>query len=438
MKYDLIIVGAGPGGCMAARTAARAGLTVLLVEKNSEAGRVTRFCSRNLRLGAGGFSTDAVTTDVNLKRVTVTVEVGSRHHRIHLHNLPSDAVIDYRGELNPVYNESFVSPSGRAFSRDHSNRDIEGFVVDKEKLLTGLLTEASTADCEIRAGTRCQAIEDTPEGVRVKVTSDAGEEVLSARRAIIADGSFSALLDQLGFNDGRGAGRGRLKFMSFILDRVKFPFPELRRVRLCVPSLHPGMVNLGPWPPGLFQISASASVADDISLPNVLNTFMSNSPFSELFAGAKVVAKQACNMDQRPAIREAARGNVICIGDNAAYAETAIKGALGCGYTAARFSKAAIEGDDDANATYNDHWQKMFNYFNPAYSRRVRGVRDITHVLNDAETNSLFEWIDRHGLTGLPNDVIIDNRVQLEQDLPGICAKLLPSEKEEVSRRAAE
>ena len=225
--------------------------------------------------------------------------------------------------------------------------------------------------------------------------------------------------------------------MSLILDRVKFPFPELRRVRLCVPSLHNGMVNLGPWPPGMFQISAAASVDEKISLPEVLNTFVTNSPFSEIFAGAKVVARQACNMDQRPAIPEVARGNVICVGDNVAYAETAIKGALGCGYTAARCSKEAIEGSD-GNAAYNDYWQHAFNYFNPEYNRRVGGVREITQALNDAETDRLFEWIDRHEISGLPNDVIIENRDALEQDLPDICAKLLISGKEGLSRRTAE
>ena len=127
----------------------------------------------------------------NLNRVTVTIEVGSRHHRIHLHGLPADAVVDYRGELNPVFNETLVSPSGRAFSRDHSDRDIEGFVVDKEQLLIGLLADAEAAGCDIRDGTRCLSIEDSSDGVRVASTSDAGEEVLSARRAIVADGSFS-------------------------------------------------------------------------------------------------------------------------------------------------------------------------------------------------------------------------------------------------------
>lgn len=434
MKYDLIIVGGGPGGAMAARKAAQDGLKVLLVEK-MKAGRITRFCSRDLRLGAGGFSSDAVLTDIKLRRVTVTIEVGSRHHRIHLQSLPPDAVVDYRGELNPVFNETLVSPSGRAFSRDVSNRDIEGFVVDKEQLLIGILAEAVAAGAEVRDGTRCQAVEDTPEGVQVRVESSAGDEVLFARRAIIADGSFSMLAEQLGFNEGRPLGRGRIKFMNLILDRVAFPFPEMRRVRFCLPSLHTGIINMGPWPPGLFQISTSASVASEVNLQSVLTAFTTASPFSGIFAGAKVVARQACNMDLRPAIREAARGNVILVGDNAAFAEVAIKGAMGCGYMAAVSSKESIEGRD-GNASYNHYWQHAFNVFSPQYNRRASGVRSIPEALTDAETDSLVGWFEDHGVTGLPNDAIIDHREKLEQDLPEISAKLLPSGASQDSRQA--
>jgi len=436
VRHDLIIIGAGPGGCMAARTAARDGLRVLLVEKNHEAGRVTRFCSRSLRLGVGGFSSNAVAADSGIKLISVTIEVGRGRHRIHLQDLPPESAIDYEGELNPVFNETFVSPAGRSFSRFRSSRDIEAFVVDKERLLQGLLAEATAAGCEVRAATRCQAIEDTADGVRATLRSGAGEETLSARRAIIADGSFSPLLEQLGFNAGRPPGPGRLKFMSFIIDRVRFPFPELRRVRLCVPSLHNGMVNLGPWPPGQFQLSAAAGVNEDISLPAVLDRFLTDSPFSELFAGANVVAKQACNMDRRPAVRAAARGNVICVGDNAAFAETAIKGALACAFVAARASRAALDGDETANATYNDYWQHAFNYFNPEYNRRVVGISELTNVLSDSELDTLCGWLDDHDIAGLPNDIIFEHRAALAQDLPGICAKLLPAGGE-VRARAA-
>ena len=41
-NYDVVVVGAGPGGSMAARTIAQAGNSVLLVEKRQEIGAPVR------------------------------------------------------------------------------------------------------------------------------------------------------------------------------------------------------------------------------------------------------------------------------------------------------------------------------------------------------------------------------------------------------------
>jgi len=437
VSYDLIIVGAGPGGCMAARKAARDGLKVLIVEKAREAGTITRFCSRLLRLGAGGFSSNKPVTDVKMNRATCTVEIGPPgEHVIHMNTLPDDADIPYSGEFSPVFNESWVAPTGASFERDEHGRDVDGFVVDKEKLLQGLLREAAVAGCEIRSGTKCIEIGDSDCGVQLKVKSDSGVETLRAKRAIVADGSFSQLIDQLGFNEGRGAGRGRIKFMSFIFDRCNVPFKENRRLRCTQPSLHSGFLNFGPWPPGLWEISCSAPVANPVKLPDILTNFMTNSAFSHWFAGAKIVGKQACNMDLRPPVRDAARGNVICIGDNAAYAETAIKGALGCGYKAAEATMLALDGKD-GNAQYIEYWTHAFNFFSPQYSKRGRRLAPIPSVLKDDETDLLYRWFRENEIFGLPADILPDNRDRLSEELPGIAAKFFGDEKKSGGARAA-
>jgi len=437
VSYDLIIVGAGPGGCMAARKAARDGLRVLIVEKAKEAGTITRFCSRLLRLGSGGFSSNKPVTDIKMNRATCTVEIGPPgEHIIHMNTLPDEASIPYAGEFAPVFNESWVAPSGASFERDSHGRDVDGFVVDKEELLKGLLREAAAAGCEIRSGTKCIEIEDTDDGVRLKVKTYTGEETLRARRAIVADGSFSPLIEQLGFNEGRGDGRGRIKFMSFIFDRCDVPFKENRRLRCTQPSLHSGFLNFGPWPPGLWEISCSAPVANTVKLPDILKGFMTNSAFSHWFGGATVVGKQACNMDLRRPVRDTARGNVICIGDNAAYAETAIKGALGCGYKAAEATTAALEGKD-GNAQYIEYWTHAFNFFSPQYNKRGRRLASIPSVLDDNETDVLYRWFKDSGIYGLPADILPDNRDRLSEELPGIAAKFFGNETKSGGAQAA-
>ena len=48
MKYDLIVIGAGPAGLMAARTAARDGLKVVLLEQRKTHGQGNQACYRHL------------------------------------------------------------------------------------------------------------------------------------------------------------------------------------------------------------------------------------------------------------------------------------------------------------------------------------------------------------------------------------------------------
>ncbi|GAI99384.1 unnamed protein product, partial [marine sediment metagenome] len=61
MKYDLIVVGGGPGGLMAAKTAAEDGLKVVLIERKRNITEINRACSQifythKLTVMAGGES----------------------------------------------------------------------------------------------------------------------------------------------------------------------------------------------------------------------------------------------------------------------------------------------------------------------------------------------------------------------------------------------
>lgn len=427
MKYDLLIIGGGPAGLMAARTAARDGLKVLLVEKNREVTRIKRYCSRNLRLGPGGFRTDKIPTDIEIRRNRFTFEVDKDHYLIRLSILPEDSAIDYHGTLGPCFNDTSISPSGQTFDDEKDSLGFHSFVIDKEALLADLLNEAVKAGCEVRAGTRCDEIEDSLKGARIKVTSSAGEETIEASRVILADGAFSPLVEKLGFNEGRPPGAPLLKFLALILDGINSPYPEPRHIRFCLPSRHKGFINLSPWPPGCFQLSCSTSIKSKVNLPDVLNQLMTDSPFSSWFAGSKVVEKQGCNMELRPQVTDTARGNIICIGDNVAYAETAMKGALPLGYTAAKSSQMALE-DKDGNQNHNYFWQHSYNSFSPQYRAWGHAVVPISRVLSDAEVDTLYRWIGKNHIHGKINDILSDHRRQFEAELPQIADKVLAKE----------
>lgn len=423
-NYDLVVVGAGPAGLMAARTATRDGLKVLLVEKRKKISQVRRYCSQLIRVGQGGFSSDKRPTDREIKSTFVTFEIDYGHCVIHLKNLEEDVSLDYRGMLGTYHNETLVSPSGYSFNTKESNEHIYGFQIDKGSMLTGLLDECIQAGCEVRSNTQCMDIDDTPQGVSIKVKSGSTNDTLQAGRIILADGAFSSLVEKLGFNEGRAEGGPTLKFLTYILDRVDIPFPESRYLQLCAPSVHPGQINLGLWTHSAFHLGVSAPIFTRIKLPDLLEHVMKDSPFAPWFASSKVIDKLGCNMALRPAIWEPARGNVICCGDNAAFAETGIKGALGCGYSGAKTSKTALEGGD-GNNHYNDLWQHAFYFHSKQYLSFGKGIYPVARVLTDSEVDTLYKWMQDNNLCGLPGDVLSDNMDRLKKDMPEIAEKMI-------------
>ncbi|MEW6142731.1 MAG: FAD-dependent monooxygenase [Chloroflexota bacterium] len=421
MKYDLAIVGAGPAGLMAARTAARDGLKVLLVERKRDVTRVRRYCTRNLHIGPGGFRSDKTFDDVKLNRVNLAFEIDHGKCKIRLKNL--DDAIDFDGYLGAYYGETWVSPSGYAFHREKPGENITAFHIDKEALLSCLLKDATASGCQLMADTTCERIEDTPAGVTLNLTSGGKTEVVQTARTIVADGGFSTLIEQLGFNQGRPPGAPQLKYLCYILDRIDSPYPDGTSLHLTIPSMHRGFVNVGLWAGNRFQISCSTSLVSDTDLPSILEKAMKSSPFASWFARSKIVDRQGCNQELRPPVRETARGNTICIGDNVAYAETAIKGALGCGYVAAKSTGTALAGQN-GNTQYNDYWQHAFNFFSPKYSAWGKQMQPVARVLDDNEIDALYKWINDNGFYGLPFDTLPDNRQKFTAELPKIAEKV--------------
>ena len=338
MKYDVIVVGAGPAGLMAARTAAEDGLKVVLVERKKDLYEVNRLCGQltNINMkNVGGQVKYGYTERLNL-------EIGTDANRVHYPDLGFS--IDYDGPIRPYLNYIHFSPGGQRVYREKDH--CFAFFWDKRKLIAGLIEATLKAGVEIITEARADNVTDTGTGVKLSVTTRAGAVELEARKLIAADGKDSRIVEGLGLNRQRQllGPRGE-RIVGYVMEGVADECRLNSWVCFTVPSLSP-MANIWMFLAAGDRNVVGTMVMGDRSPVEITEGLMQLPAFSPWFRHAKLVKKLATASVTRTPIASPLAGNVLIIGDAAAMVETSNPGAIACGYQAARATLAEINQGD--------------------------------------------------------------------------------------------
>ncbi len=154
VDYDVVVIGAGPGGSMAAKTAAEEGLKVLMVEKRQEIGAPVR-C-------AEGVSKVELSSLVEVKEKWIAAEVaGAKIYS------PDNTVI--------------------TLSAEQAGNEV-GYILERKIFDRWLAREAAKAGADVLVKTAAVGVERKTDGLTVKLRR-AGEFFdVSAKMIIGADG----------------------------------------------------------------------------------------------------------------------------------------------------------------------------------------------------------------------------------------------------------
>jgi len=146
--YDIVVIGAGPAGLMAAKTASKEGLKVLLVEAKEDLTKVKRACCANL------------INEPNTHGEFITIK--DDQIRFHI----SDFSVRYTGGWIELEKNIRISPGGRCLTLQ---RNIDPIAVsfNKEVLLENLLEDTRKSGVEIKTNTLGIKAENIPDGVKV-------------------------------------------------------------------------------------------------------------------------------------------------------------------------------------------------------------------------------------------------------------------------------
>jgi len=420
MKYDLIVIGAGPGGLVAAKTAAEDGLKVLLLERRRNITQLDRACSEAVSMQRTGFRTAKIPPGIGIEPITISAEFSGEKKWFHFPKLGFS--LEYKGALRIYHNRIYQSPSGYQIRESKDKDHIWGVGIDKEALVSGLLSSAEKAGVEVRAEVIGLAAENTADGVKVRVQTKSGEETLGAKRVIAADGQASKIVESMGLNETRRIVGPGSQILMYILEGVSNPLSESSFIKTSIPSINRREITLALWAHGMNQLVTGVNVGEKVSLPTILENFMKHSPFASWFQNARIVRKKGCTTVMRTPIGEAAIGSVIIIGDAAAFVETGIRGALACGYQAAKATLKALNGQD-GNKEYVDWWQHSFYFHSREYLMAGRHIAPIASVCTDEEVDFVYKLFQDK--EGMPGDIIADNLEVIKQERPEIYDKLL-------------
>jgi digeranylgeranylglycerophospholipid reductase len=165
MEYDVVVIGAGPGGSNAARVAAEEGLSVLLMEKRQEIGAPKR-CGEGLSVGG-------------IRNIGLTP--------------------DPRWAVNEIRGASVYAPNGRCVAVRYP--DTIGYVIERKIFDKHLAIRAARAGAKVLAKTAAKGliIEDGyVKGVRY--TRFGKEYEVKAKIVIAADGVESKVARWAGIN----------------------------------------------------------------------------------------------------------------------------------------------------------------------------------------------------------------------------------------------
>jgi flavin-dependent dehydrogenase len=387
-RYDVIVVGAGPAGLMAAQTAAKGGLDVLLIEQKTKLTSIRRTCVAGL------------ITEPDCHGEAVTVE----GEQIIFHR--NDFSIRYSGQWKDVKGFYWISPSGYRIRIEREETYVSR-IFNKEVLLEDLLAEAEKSGVKIEQGTAALKAKNIDDEVVLTIRRNEEEREVRGRFVIAADGVNSRIVEELGLNKDRKFFV-TMPMCSYILEGVESPYPDAIMNFLGKEEVSGSRGIAYFWPrapkkanaPQLWELCYTMG---EVNLEEILNRFIKEGNFSSWFSQAKVVEKNGGVVNLRAPIPEPRVGNILVIGDAAAFIEVLVQGAIMYGYRAAKAILDEMKGKPGFDE-FIEFWNGSYEYLKPGMIEETmgRGYYGI-HYLEDSDLDYIFGLTDSKSYKGYYN-----------------------------------
>jgi digeranylgeranylglycerophospholipid reductase len=410
---DLVIIGAGPAGLMAAKTAAELGLKVVIVEKSKNFDHLKRACSAQIILDDG------------YEKEFVQLSPGMLEFQ------KNNFKVKYSGTFVDVINKYYHSPNGYKIHFAHPDGKPFAVKFDKNILLNDLRKECEELGVDMRMSTLACGGQDMGDHVVIDLKSNNKHYSIEAKKAIIAEGVNAYITGIFGLNENRKLF-ATAHVVKYILEGVSSYEPNSWNLYYGKAYHSNAAVIIGPSIYGdnivELTLSGNASIRPKLIYQNLID----NSPLNHIFADAKIIDTHGCAVKAYMSIKKPYSGNVLSIGDSAAFVEVEVQGALMCGYRAAKSVISELDGKNGFEM-YSEWWIDSFEFNRDEYLQVSQGYA-LVPTYSDDDLDYLFSLLDGKILEGTYSqyktpkliwDSILSKKEQIKLENPEIYGKIM-------------